>query len=845
MSTRRAIRTDSAVRAPNLSDAAMQDHLQLMILLDALQDRIYFKDLKSRFLRVNSALAARFDLKDPADAVGKSDFDFFPREFAQRTYECEQEIIKTGKPVIDLEEHTIWPDKSEAWTLVTKMPYRNAQGAIIGTFGLSRDITEHKKAEEALRTSMALYHSLVQALPQNIVRKDLEGRFTFANTQFCQTIGRRLEEVLGRTDYDLFPAPLAKKYQEDDRRVMKAGKTYETVEEHHPPGRDLLYVRVVKTPIHDVRGYVSGIQCMFWDITDLHNAQKALESSEQRYALAVAGANDGLWDWDLKNGEVYFGPRWKAMLGHEDDEIGTSPEEWMKRVHPEDVERLKTDLAAHVLGRSAHFENEHRMLHKDGGYRWMLSRGMGVRIRNGKAVRMAGSQTDITDRKRFEEQLAQQAFYDTLTGLPNRALFLDRLALAVTRARRRKTAMFSILFLDVDRFKDVNDSLGHLKGDLLLTAIARRLETCVRPGDTVARLGGDEFTILLDDMRDEEDAVQVANRIIEDLRKPFLLEGHEVFATVSIGIAPGAGYEKPDDLLRDADTAMYRAKERGKNCYEVFDAAMHSRAVARLQLETDLRKAIERNEFRVYYQPIVSLLTNSLVGFEALVRWQHPHRGLIPPGEFLPLAEETGLILPIDHGVLREAARQTKEWQQRYPSAKELRINVNLSTKQFTQPGLVERVRDVLVQTELDGKFLTLEITESAIMEESRALSDLLEQIRKLDIRLYLDDFGTGYSSLGYLHRFPIHSLKIHSSFVGQLGREDDPGQLVRTITTLAENMSMGVVAEGVETREQLSMLRDLRCQRVQGYYFSKPLSAPDAERLIDKEMAWLETAKL
>jgi diguanylate cyclase (GGDEF)-like protein/PAS domain S-box-containing protein len=840
MSTRRAIRAEGIGAAEGLSEAAAQEHLQLLLLLDTLEDRIYFKDRNSKFLRINQALAARFGLARPSEAVGKSDFDFFPRDFAQRTYECEQQIIKTGKPVVDLEEHTVWRDKTEAWTLVTKMPYRDSHGQVIGTFGLSRDITEHKKAEEALRTSMALYHSLVQNLPQNIFRKDLEGRFTFANTQFCTTIGRRLEEVLGRTDYDLFPAELARKYQEDDRRIIKSGKTFETVEEHHPSGKDLLYVRVVKTPIQDARGYVVGVQGMFWDVTDLHHAQKALESSEQRYALAAAGANDGLWDWDLRTGEVYYGPRWKAMVGFQEDEIGKSPEEWMKRVHPEDCEKLKTDLASHVLGKTAHFENEHRMLHKDGGYRWMLSRGIGVRARNGKAIRLAGSQTDITDRKRFEEQLAQQAFYDTLTGLPNRALFMDRLALSVTRARRRKSSMFSILFLDVDRFKDVNDSLGHLKGDLLLSSIARRLETCVRPGDTVARLGGDEFTILLDDMRDAADAVQVADRILEQMRMPFILEGHEVFATVSIGIAPGAHYDKSEDLLRDADTAMYRAKERGKNCYEVFDAAMHSRAVARLQLETDLRKAIEREEFRVYYQPIVSLISDSLAGFEALVRWQHPRKGLVTPGEFLPLAEETGLIIPIDLWVLREAARQTKEWQERYPQAKELRINVNLSTKQFSQPGLVERVKDVLAQTGLDGRHLTLEITESAIMEETQALAELLEQIRKLDIRLYLDDFGTGYSSLGYLHRFPIHSLKIHSSFVGQLGKEEeDPGQLVRTITTLAENMSMGVVAEGVETREQLAKLRDLRCQRVQGYFFSRPLAAADAEPLIAKGPAW------
>jgi diguanylate cyclase (GGDEF)-like protein/PAS domain S-box-containing protein len=827
------------VAATGLADAALQEQLQLIILLDVLQDLIYFKDRNSKFVRISRALAARFNLNDVSEALGKSDFDFFPKEFAQRAFEVEQKIIKTGRPVIDLEEHAFWPDKSETWVTTTKMPYRDSRGGIIGTFGLSRDITDHKKAEEALRNSMALYHSLVQNLPQNIFRKDLEGRFTFANGQFCGTIGKRLEDILGKTDYDLFPAELARKYQEDDRKIIKSGKNFETVEEHRPPGKDLIFVRVVKTPIHDARGYVIGVQGMFWDVTALHNAQKALESSEQRYALAVEGAHDGLWDWDLKTGEIYYSPRWKSMLGFQDGELGKSPEEWMNRVHPEDLEKLKTDLASHVLGKTAHFENEHRMRHKDGTYRWMLSRGIGVRDRGNKAVRLAGSQTDITDRKRFEEQLAQQAFYDTLTGLPNRALFMDRLALAVTRARRRKSSIFSILFLDVDRFKDVNDSLGHLKGDLLLNAIARRLETCLRPGDTVARLGGDEFTILLDDMRDDTDAVQVANRILDQMAKPFQLEGHEVFATVSIGIAPGANYEKPDDLLRDADTAMYRAKERGKNCYEVFDTAMHSRAVARLQLETDLRKALERKEFRVYYQPIVSLLNDSLVGFEALVRWQHPQKGLVPPGDFLPLAEETGLILQIDHWVLKEAARQTREWQQRYASARELRINVNLSTKQFSQTGLVERVKDVLAKTGLDGKHLTLEITESAIMEESKSLALILDQIRKMDVRLYLDDFGTGYSSLGYLHRFPIHSLKIHSSFVGQLGKQDDLSQLVKTITTLAENMSMGVVAEGVETHDQLSRLRELRCDRVQGYFFSRPLPVADAELLIANGGSW------
>jgi diguanylate cyclase (GGDEF)-like protein/PAS domain S-box-containing protein len=801
--------------------------------MDALPDAVYFKDRQSRFIRVSRALAERLGLKDPSEALGKKDADFFAPEHARRAEHDEREIMATGKPLVDVEEQEVWPDGRTTWVSTTKLPLRDLDGRIIGTYGLSREITEQKRAGEALRNSMALYHSLVQNLPQNIFRKDLEGRFTFANQKFCQTIGRRLEEVLGRTDLDLFAADLAAKYREDDARVLASGRTFETVEEHLAPNQELLYVHVLKTPVHDAKGAVIGIQGLFWDVTELHRAQQALERSEERYKLAVEGAKDGLWDWDLRAGTVYYAPRWKGLLGHEDPEIGSSPDEWRARIHPEDRSKFEEAFDAHVAGKSPHFECEHRIHHKDGTWRWVLARGIGVRGRGGRAVRIAGSMTDVTERHAFEERLARQAFYDTLTGLPNRALFMDRLRQAVTRARRRRKTSFSIFFLDVDRFKDVNDSLGHLKGDQLLALLATRLEECVRPGDTVARLGGDEFTILLDDLRDPGDALQVADRILKELGRPFLIEGHEVFATVSIGIAHGHDYESPEDLLRDADTAMYRAKERGRSCYEIFDQAMHARAVQRLQLETDLRKALDRGEFRVYYQPIISLAQDALVGFEALVRWQHPQRGLVPPDQFLPQAEETGFIVPIDLWVLDRACRTTRRWQEAYPHAKDLRINVNLSTKHFAHPTLVDRVREALAGSGLDGSALTLEITESTIMEDSKALDQLLAHIRDLRVQLYLDDFGTGYSSLGYLHRFPIDSLKIHHSFVGQLGREGGQGHLVRAITTLARNMAMGVVAEGVETPEQLDLLRGLRCDRVQGFYFSRPISEEQAEALL------------
>ncbi|HYF00655.1 MAG TPA: EAL domain-containing protein, partial [Planctomycetota bacterium] len=669
--------------------------------------------------------------------------------------------------------------------------------------------------------------------------KDLDGRLTFVNRKFCETLGKPAEELLGKGDFDLFPVELARKYRDDDRRVIKTGQMIETVEEHAPPGKERLVVRVIKAPLRDARGYIVGVQGLFWDVTDLVRTQENLRKSEERFALAVEGAHDGLWDWDLLRNTVYFAPRWKSMLGFEDGEIGTNPEEWLGRIHPDDAARVREELDAHTAGRTFHFECEYRIRHKEGFWCWMLARGIAVRER-GKAARMAGSQTDITERKRAEEQLVRQAFTDSLTGLPNRALFTDRLVQAHRRAKRRPEAPYCVLFLDVDRFKDVNDSLGHLNGDQLLTAIARRLENCVRPGDTVARLGGDEFAILLEDMQEAGDAVAVARRIQGQLTLPFMLDGQEIFASVSIGICDGRGYERPEDLLRDADTAMYRAKERGRNCYEVFDQAMHQRAVQRLQLETDLRRAIEREEFRVFYQPIISLRTNNLVGFEALVRWQHPSRGLMSPGEFLPLAEETGLILPIDLLVLREACKQTRIWQEKYPQATPLRINVNLSTKQFGRPNLLDEIQGALRDSGLDGRSLTLEITESLLMDDSAAIRALLERIRALDIKLYLDDFGTGYSSLGYLQRFPIDSLKIHHSFVGNLGGEgENDGQLVRTITTLAENLQLGVVAEGVETPEQLRHLRAMNCDRVQGYYFSKPVAGPAAELMVAKGAAW------
>jgi diguanylate cyclase (GGDEF)-like protein len=432
-----------------------------------------------------------------------------------------------------------------------------------------------------------------------------------------------------------------------------------------------------------------------------------------------------------------------------------------------------------------------------------------------------------------KEHFRHAAFHDALTGLPNRPLLIDHLKLAIERSKFQHDHLFAVLFIDLDRFKNINDSLGHNTGDQLLVAIAGRINGCLRPSDTLARLGGDEFAILLDGLDDWAIANAVADRIQSELLKPFSLNGHEVYTTASIGIRLSIdGREDAENMLRDADTAMYRAKDNGKARHELFHSTMHTRAVALLKLESDLRRAIEREEFCVHYQPIVSLETEALVGFEALARWNHPERGLVSPDEFIPLAEETGLITEIGAWVLHEACTQLRQWQQAL-GRESLTMSVNLSGKQLTQTDLIQQIQNTLEQTRLDPTWLRLEITESVVMENAELATNTLLQLRKLGVHLSIDDFGTGYSSLSYLHRFPVNTLKIDRSFIGRMAKGDENSEIVRTICTLANNLGMEVVAEGVETREQLELLRSLKCEYGQGFLFSKSVDADAATHLV------------
>ncbi|HEX8162769.1 MAG TPA: EAL domain-containing protein [Pyrinomonadaceae bacterium] len=590
--------------------------------------------------------------------------------------------------------------------------------------------------------------------------------------------------------------------------------------------------------VHFAAGvYLRGINDSVTRARQIESRVVILEESEGLFHSAFDHAAIGMAIVSASGQLVQVNRSLCEMLGYEEAELLAS--HFQQITHPDDLGNVLASIKELLRGRAAAFHVEKRFLHKQGHPVWVLCSVSRVRERATDRAHLIFQTQDITDRKRAEERLLHDAFHDALTGLPNRSLFIDHLKLAIARRQRDFEQNFAVLFLDLDRFKIINDSLGHMIGDQLLVGIARRLETCLRPGDTVARVGGDEFTILLEGVRDEAEAVTVAERIQAELSLPFYLSGREVFTTSSIGIAPGTtDYALPEEVLRDADTAMYRAKSLGKARHEVFDKEMHAVAMNLLQMETDLRGACERGEFFLEYQAIVSLEDFGVKGFEALVRWEHPERGTISPMDFIPVAEESGQVVAIGQWALGEACRRMQQWQHRFPADPPLFISVNLSIRQFNEPRLIEQVEEILVETGLDPRSLKLEITESAVMEDIDAATGMLEQLRALGVQLSIDDFGTGYSSLSYLHRFPINTLKVDRSFVMRMADNNENSEIVRTILMLAQNLGMDVVAEGVETREQLALLRKLGCEYGQGFLFSKPVDADGAEQIIAETRA-------
>jgi diguanylate cyclase (GGDEF)-like protein/PAS domain S-box-containing protein len=555
-----------------------------------------------------------------------------------------------------------------------------------------------------------------------------------------------------------------------------------------------------------------------------------LSDLRERFGLAIRGANDGMWEWNLETDALFFSQRWKELLGFDGDEIGTDTEEWLGRVHPDDLARLRRDLEDLVEGNKSQHTMEHRVQAKDGSYRWVLSRGVVQRDSRGRAVRLAGSLTDISEYREREENLREQSLHDAATDLPRRELFMERLARAVELSRAQSDYSFAVLLVDVDRFGHLHDSVGTRAAEHILAQLARRLEATVSEENLVARFGGQMFAILLENLTDASEATQVADRVNDAVKKPIELDGEQIYVTVSIGVTSSAGnYTNVDDVITDVSTAAGRARDGGTS-REIFNTQMRIEAMTMLRLEMQLRQAVERDEFVLHYQPIVTLENRALVGFEALVRWNHPRRGLVAPGEFIPIAENTGLIVPLGRWALHEAARQLGAWRKEFGlSENDLSISVNMSGRQTTDPRLLQEIESALKMNDLGRGSFKLELTESVLMENAELVTDLLNRLRSRGVLIYVDDFGTGYSSLSYLHRFPVDGLKIDKSFVDVLDGTTQSTTMVRTILDLARNLDVEVVAEGIEDDGQAQLLHELGCELAQGYLFARPLSPEDA----------------
>lgn len=686
----------------------------------------------------------------------------------------------------------------------------------------------------SLKDSDWLLQTVVENLNDGVVITNLQDQVLYVNSRLAKLVGCSVAEMVGKSAHQFFheiEGWLDFQGATDQSQPFYGWKEGQL---RRKDGRKF-WAEVNSTLLCNTTGEAAGTLITVKDITErkwLEEYLRLLESVvvNANEIVMISQTEESIVD-PLSLRIVYVNDAFSRATGYSSGEaIGKSALILLgEKTSTSDVNRIRATLTAHEPVRA-----EVIFYRKNRSHFWVDVNMVPIRNEQGQVTHFVSVMREVTERKIVEEQLRRNAFHDSLTGLPNRLLFMERLSQTVARASEDPHYRFALLFLDLDRFKVINDSLGHMIGDQLLIAIARRLEACLNKHDTVARLGGDEFTILLENIRNDVDATKVAERVQQALSAPFTLSGHEVFTSASIGITlSSTDFDRPEDLLRGADIAMYRAKAQGKACHEVFDREMHTHVVALMQLENDLRRAVERQDFELYYQPIVALATGRITGFEALVRWQHPEQGIISPAKFVPIAEETGLIIPLGQWVLREACRQLKQWQDEFALEPSLTVSVNLSSRQFSQPSLINQIRQTLTDSGIHAHCLKLEITESAIMENTESAMDMLMQLKAMGIQLSVDDFGTGYSSLGYLYRFPLDVLKIDQSFVSRVDVDGEKLELVRTIITLAWNLGMDVIAEGVETPKQLSQLKALKCEYAQGYLFSKPLTQSEAAQLI------------
>lgn len=839
--------------------ASNQAHALLQGLLDYSPLAIQVRDRQGRFLLANRLLLDKLGLSDPNEIIGKTLDDIWPPEVCALVRADEQQIIATGAPVTRERRARL---RDGAYTLLsTLFPIYDEWGAIMAIGTISADITERQQAAAALRASEGLYRAIFEKNQAIKLLIDPEtGAIVDANEVASSFYGYPVEALRSMNIADINPLPLwqiqtkMEQARHEAQRVFRfrhrlASGAMHDVEVYSGPltfqGRDLLH-----SIIHDVTARVQAEQALHEAYTRLEqrvaertaalmrsNATLQAEIAERR---RVEGAYRTLVDHSLQGMAivqedqlVFANTAYVAITGYPVHELlALAPGAFLQLVHPNDRPMVAERHQSLLAGERASSNCKYRLIRKDASVRWIESYAVQTTYHARRAIHIAS--IDITERHQAEVQLRHQALHDELTGLPNRLLLFELLAATLQRVQQSPTVRCALLFLDLDNFKVVNDSLGHLEGDRLLVAVARRLEACLPEHAVLTRFSGDEFVLLLNGMTDSADARTVAETIRQALAVPVDLNGYHVHATASIGIAVSSPESTdPDSLMRDADAALYRAKALGRNCVVLFDEKLRADALGRLSMEADLRRALAHDQLCLHYQPIVKMASGQIAGFEVLVRWNHPAQGMISPAEFIPLAEETGLIVQIDQWVLRAACHQLRAWQTALPNLPPLALNVNLSARSFMRHDIFAYICAVLDASGLEPACLELEITESAMMDHTEATIATLKQLCDLGVGLCIDDFGTGWSSLRYLHRLPIQTLKIDRAFINHLHEDEESAAITQSIVALSHTLGKEVVAEGVETAAQLDYLRDLHCEYGQGYLFSRPVDSAAAGRLL------------
>jgi diguanylate cyclase (GGDEF)-like protein/PAS domain S-box-containing protein len=770
----------------------------------------------------------------PQERMGKSCFDLLHPDDLARARSTFAESLR--RP-------------SESLTLGVRMRHRYGswrQVEVTGTNLLDeqtirgivmnwRNVTEHKRTEEALKESEQRFGSAFRDAAIGMALVGTDGRFLQVNRSLCKILGYSEQELLGKTFQKItHPEDLESDVEQVRRMLDGEIETYQKEKRYLHKEGQVVWILLSVSLVHDERGeplyFISQIQ----DVTERKRAEERLRKAEARYRALVERMPAVVYIQEIGglDSAIYMSPQIEALTGYSPEECQDPDLRW-RMVHPDDRERMRSEDERTVEPGEV-ITTEYRVVHREGSTVWVRNESVVVEEESGSRY-WQGFMLNITERKRAEERLHYQAHHDLLTGLPNRQLFLERLGQALKRTKRRGRAgsKVAVLFVDLDNFKVVNDSLGHEVGDKLLVRVAERLRRCIRPEDTLSRFGGDEFVMLLEDLSSPTDAVRVAQRIMQELRSPFVLEGRELVLRASVGIALGNGRtEGPGELLKEADTAMYRAKEEVSG-YRIFEPRMYEQALRRLKLENDMRRALEAREFVVHYQPIVDLRTGGVWGVEALVRWEHPERGLLEPSEFVAVAEETGLIVPLGERVLEEACRQAVRWQRERPKADPLVVCVNLSARQLRHRDLARSVKRVLRSSGLEGSRLCLDITETLYITVLEGNTAALNDLKRMGVRLSIDDFGMGYSSLSYLKRLPADTLKVDRSFVIGLGEDVEDTAIVQMTISLAHTLGMRIVAEGVQSEEQAQQLKEMGCDMGQGFYFAKPLSPESMSGLL------------